>query len=60
MTVYQGMRWLKCDLQVQTPEDAQHWADPDMRLGEPRPRRGGTGRRVRDSRQGPPVLVALP
>jgi len=33
---YQGMRWLKCDLQVQTPEDSAHWADNDLRLGEPR------------------------
>ncbi|WP_290525969.1 hypothetical protein [Alcanivorax sp.] len=33
---YQGMRWLKCDLQVQTPEDNAHWADDDLRLGEPR------------------------
>ena len=33
---YQGMRWLKCDLQVQTPEDSAHWADDDLRLGEPR------------------------
>lgn len=33
---YQGMRWLKCDLQVQTPEDNTHWADDDLRLGEPR------------------------
>src|SRR5690554_2159223 len=23
---YQGMRWLKCDLQMQTPADKQHWA----------------------------------
>lgn len=22
---YQGMRWYKCDLQMQTPADAQHW-----------------------------------
>lgn len=33
---YEGMRWLKCDLQVQTPEDNAHWADDDLRLGEPR------------------------
>lgn len=39
---YQGMRWLKCDLQVQTPEDSAHWADDDLRLGEPRrPKVGG-------------------
>jgi energy-coupling factor transporter ATP-binding protein EcfA2 len=30
------MRWLKCDLQVQTPEDSRHWMDQDLRLGEPR------------------------
>ena len=22
---YKGMRWLKCDLQMQTPADAAHW-----------------------------------
>jgi hypothetical protein len=33
---YEGMRWFKCDFQVQTPEDAAHWADPDNRLPEPR------------------------
>lgn len=22
---YHGMRWMKCDLQMQTPADAQHW-----------------------------------
>ena len=34
---YEGMRWFKCDLQVQTPEDARHWdpADP-LRLSSPR------------------------
>lgn len=37
---YQGMRWLKCDLQVQTPEDNVHWADDDLRLGEPRRLKG--------------------
>jgi len=25
MSDYQGMRWLKCDLQMQTPADSQHW-----------------------------------
>jgi ABC-type cobalamin/Fe3+-siderophores transport system ATPase subunit/predicted metal-dependent phosphoesterase TrpH len=30
------MRWFKCDFQVQTPEDAAHWADADTRLPEPR------------------------
>lgn len=33
---YQGMRWLKCDLQVQTPEDSAHWTDEDLRLENPR------------------------
>jgi DNA repair ATPase RecN len=33
---YQGMRWLKCDLQVQTPEDARHWSDAASKLSEPR------------------------
>jgi len=36
MTDYQGMRWFKCDFQVQTPEDASHWGDADTRLPEPR------------------------
>ena len=30
------MRWLKCDLQVQTPEDSKHWLDSDLQLGNPR------------------------
>lgn len=33
---YEGMRWFKCDFQVQTPEDAAHWGDADTRLPEPR------------------------
>lgn len=33
---YKGMRWLKCDLQVQTPEDSKHWLDDDLRLLDPR------------------------
>lgn len=33
---YEGMRWLKCDFQVQTPEDGAHWGDDDTRLAEPR------------------------
>ena len=33
---YQGMRWLKCDLHVHTPEDARHWTDLDFRLPSPR------------------------
>ncbi len=36
MTEYEGMRWFRCDFQVQTPEDAAHWADVDTRLPEPR------------------------
>lgn len=36
MADYEGMRWFKCDFQVQTPEDAAHWADDDTRLPEPR------------------------
>ncbi len=36
MTDYQGMRWLKCDLQIQTPEDNRHWNDEELRLGNPR------------------------
>lgn len=35
-TQYKGMRWLKCDLQVQTPEDSKHWLDEDLRLLDPR------------------------
>lgn len=36
MAEYEGMRWFKCDFQVQTPEDAAHWGDADTRLPEPR------------------------
>jgi ABC-type cobalamin/Fe3+-siderophores transport system ATPase subunit/predicted metal-dependent phosphoesterase TrpH len=36
VTDYEGMRWFKCDFQVQTPEDAAHWGDADTRLPEPR------------------------
>lgn len=36
MADYEGMRWFKCDFQVQTPEDAAHWGDVDTRLPEPR------------------------
>lgn len=32
MADYEGMRWFKCDFQVQTPEDAAHWADADTKL----------------------------
>lgn len=33
---YQGMQWFKADFQVQTPEDSKHWADVELRLGNPR------------------------
>jgi energy-coupling factor transporter ATP-binding protein EcfA2 len=46
---YKGMRWVRCDLQVQTPEDAAHWADADTRLPEPR-------RRLIDQPPGPDGL----
>lgn len=36
MADYEGMRWVKCDFQVQTPEDGAHWGDGDTRLGDPR------------------------
>lgn len=36
MADYQGMRWFKCDLQIQTPEDSRHWNDEELRLGDPR------------------------
>ncbi|MEO8767343.1 MAG: hypothetical protein ABI363_03240, partial [Nitrosospira sp.] len=36
MASYEGIRWFKCDFQVQTPEDNSHWADDVTRLGEPR------------------------
>lgn len=42
MSEYKGMRWLKCDLHVHTPEDSQHWLDEELSLGEPRrPRTDG-------------------
>lgn len=31
---YTGMRWLKCDLQMQTPADAPHWIGERMIIGE--------------------------
>lgn len=31
---YQGMRWLKCDLQVQTPADSVHWQGDKIIEGE--------------------------
>jgi ABC-type cobalamin/Fe3+-siderophores transport system ATPase subunit len=30
MSDYQGMRWFKCDLQMQTPADAPHWRGANM------------------------------
>jgi ABC-type cobalamin/Fe3+-siderophores transport system ATPase subunit len=35
-SLYKGMRWLKCDLQVQTPEDERHWQDNGLKLLNPR------------------------
>jgi len=31
---YHGMRWLKCDLQMQTPADKQHWLGKPLVEGE--------------------------
>jgi energy-coupling factor transporter ATP-binding protein EcfA2 len=31
---YRGMRWLKCDLQMQTPADARHWAGDRLEAGQ--------------------------
>jgi len=33
---YEGMKWHRCDFQVQTPEDSRHWQDADTKLSEPR------------------------
>ncbi|WP_189637667.1 TrlF family AAA-like ATPase [Ralstonia pseudosolanacearum] len=30
MADYEGMRWFKCDLQMQTPADAKHWRGSPM------------------------------
>jgi ABC-type cobalamin/Fe3+-siderophores transport system ATPase subunit len=30
MAEYQGMRWFKCDFQMQTPADAKHWLGQKM------------------------------
>lgn len=30
---YKGMRWLKCDLQIQTPADARHWIGDRLKVG---------------------------
>ena len=34
MSSYKGMRWLKCDLQMQTPADVRHWAGENMVAGQ--------------------------
>ncbi|WP_278593678.1 TrlF family AAA-like ATPase [Bilophila wadsworthia] len=31
---YKGMRWLKCDLHMQTPADARHWAGDRLEAGQ--------------------------
>lgn len=31
---YKGMRWLKCDLQMQTPADVRHWAGAPIVPGQ--------------------------
>jgi energy-coupling factor transporter ATP-binding protein EcfA2 len=48
---YYGMRWFKCDFQVQTPEDSKNWKDDDLRLGNPRrPKKdGGSGKKDDES-----------
>ncbi len=33
-TKYSGMRWLKCDLHMQTPADATHWEGDRMEAGQ--------------------------
>ena len=33
MSSYNGMRWLKCDLQMQTPADVRHWVGERMAAG---------------------------
>lgn len=32
--LYKGMRWLKCDLQMQTPADVRHWAGDRLEAGQ--------------------------
>lgn len=34
MADYEGMRWFKCDLQMQTPADAKHWRGSPMGSSE--------------------------
>lgn len=36
MGQYKGMRWFKCDFQVQTPEFSSDWQDADLKLTDPR------------------------
>lgn len=31
---YKGMRWLKCDLHMQTPADVRHWAGDRLEAGQ--------------------------
>jgi len=31
---YKGMRWLKCDLQMQTPADSRHWQGDRLEAGQ--------------------------
>ena len=33
---YKGMRWLKCDLHVHTPDDSKFWLDSPTKLSDPR------------------------
>lgn len=33
---YKGMRWLKCDLHVHTPDDSRFWNHPPTKLSDPR------------------------
>lgn len=34
MTVYKGMRWFRCDLQMQTPADVHHWTGARIVAGQ--------------------------
>jgi len=34
VTTYKGMRWLKCDLHMQTPADTRHWAGDRVEAGQ--------------------------
>ncbi len=33
---YKGMRWLKCDLHIHTPDDSKFWLDSPTKLSDPR------------------------